>query len=206
MVTIEQNIQGLARAVLSEARAEADQTLADARARAEAVKQQAQSRAETVRETILTRAQQQSEELRSRAVASAQLKARRLQLERREVLLGRVFETVQQRLPALQKWTDYPDIVEQLVREGVAQLKADVVRVYADGQTMALLDDARLQRLSQALGIDVQRGEVLEQGTGVILETIDGHRQFDNTLEARLLRMRDELRAAVYRLLMGEAL
>lgn len=206
MTTIEQNIQGLARAVLNEARAGAKQALVDARARVEAIQQQAQSRADTVRTSILTQARQQAEQIRGQMVASAQLQARRLQLERREALLNRIFEASKGRLSAVQGWTEYPEIVQQFVREGVTQLTAEAVRVHADQHTMALLDDTILGRLSHALGIDIQRGNVLEQGTGVIVETVDGHRQFDNTLEARLGRIQDELRAPVYHLLMGESL
>jgi vacuolar-type H+-ATPase subunit E/Vma4 len=38
------------------------------------------------------------------------------------------------------------------------------------------------------------------------VETVDGRRQYDNTLEVRLGRMRNSLRSSVYRLLMGESL
>jgi V/A-type H+-transporting ATPase subunit E len=206
MATIEQNIQNLARAVLNEARAEAEQSLSDARARAEAIQQQAQARADAVRTSILAQARQRAEQIRNQAVASAQLEARRLQLERREALLNRVFEAAKGRLSAVQGWSDYAEIVQQFVREGAAQLQADAIRVHADQQAMKLLDDTLLGRLSHALGIDVQRGNVLERGIGVIVETVDGHRQFDNTLEARLRRMQEELRSPVYHLLMGESL
>jgi vacuolar-type H+-ATPase subunit E/Vma4 len=48
-------------------------------------------------------------------------------------------------------------------------------------------------------------GETLEQGTGVVVETLDGHRQLDNTLETRLKRMEEALRTPVYRILTGES-
>ena len=206
MVTTEQSIQGLARAVMTEAQAQAEQTLTDARARAEAIQQQAQARTEKMRESILQQAQQQAALIRSQAMASAQLEAKRLQMERREALLNRVFETARQRLTAVQGWTTYPDVVQQLVREGATQLNAEAILVHADQRTMDLLPDTVMQSLSQALGIELQRGNLLERGIGVIVETIDGHRQFDNTLEARLNRWQDTLRTPVYHLLMGESL
>jgi vacuolar-type H+-ATPase subunit E/Vma4 len=52
----------------------------------------------------------------------------------------------------------------------------------------------------------VQLGTSLTEGTGVIVETAEGHRQYDNTLEARLSRLQEELRSPVYRLLLGESL
>jgi len=109
-------------------------------------------------------------------------------------------------LSAVQGWGGYPDIVQQLVREGATQLGAETMLVHADRRTMELLPDAVLRRLSQALGVELQRGDLLAQGIGVIVETVDGHRQFDNTLEARLRRWQDTLRTPVYHLLMGESL
>jgi len=38
----------------------------------------------------------------------------------------------------------------------------------------------------------------------VIVQTPDGHLNFDNTLETRLARMQNPLRADVFRLLTGE--
>ncbi|MBN1582982.1 MAG: hypothetical protein JXA89_19895 [Anaerolineae bacterium] len=206
MVTTEQSIQGLTRAVMTEAQAQAEQTLTDARVRAEAIQQQAQARADKMRESILQQAQQQAALIRSQAMASAQLEAKRLQMERREALLNRVFETARQRLTAVQGWTTYPDVVQKLVREGAIQLNAEAILVHADQRTMDLLPDTVMENLSQSLSIELQRGAVLKQGIGVIVETIDGHRQFDNTLEARLGRWQDTLRTPVYHLLMGESL
>ncbi len=54
-------------------------------------------------------------------------------------------------------------------------------------------------------GVRLRAGEPLARGTGVVLETPDGHRRYDNTLETRLARMQDGLRAPVYHILMGEA-
>jgi vacuolar-type H+-ATPase subunit E/Vma4 len=53
--------------------------------------------------------------------------------------------------------------------------------------------------------VQLQAGPVFDQGIGVIVETMDGHLQFDNTLETRLSRMQNSLRARVYELLTGES-
>ena len=49
-------------------------------------------------------------------------------------------------------------------------------------------------------------GDVLEEGTGVIVDASDGHLHFDNTLETRLSRLQSSLRSSVYHVLMGEKL
>jgi vacuolar-type H+-ATPase subunit E/Vma4 len=205
MKSMDESVKALSRAVWGEARAEAEQILADAKAKADVALQRAQEQAAAEREEILKRAQQEVEHIRSQAIAAAQLRARTLQLERREKLLDRVFDTARQRLPSIQQWADYDQIVCQLIKEAMAHLGADAARIRADEQTWALLSEDVLSELSKELGVQLQLGTPLEHGIGIIAETVDGRRQYDNTLEARLSRQQDTLRAPVYRLLMGES-
>jgi vacuolar-type H+-ATPase subunit E/Vma4 len=80
------------------------------------------------------------------------------------------------------------------------------VQVQADEKTRKFFTDGVLDGISKENEATIQLGEPLEHGLGVIVETLDGHRQYDNTLETRLVRFRDTLRMSVYHLLMGEQL
>jgi V/A-type H+-transporting ATPase subunit E len=206
MKSVEESTRALSRAVLSDVRAEAEQIKADARAKAEAIRQRAQEQAEAERGKNLEHAHQEADRIRSQAIAAAQLKARTLQLERREKLLNEVFDAARQRLPMVQQWTDYEQIVRQLAREAMEHLGAETVRIRADELAQAVLADGVLAEIAKESGVQLQLGEPLERGTGVIAETVDGHRQYDNTLEARLSRWQDALRSPVYHLLMGKSL
>ena len=206
MESIEKNIKALSRAVMKKAHADADQILADAKAKADAMHEQAQQQADKEREEILERARQKAERIRSQGVAAAQLKARTLKLEQREKLLDDVFAAVRQRLPGVQQWTDYDQIVRHLVREAVAQLRIEEGLVRADGAAQEILSAGALAELAEELSVNLQLDELLEHGVGVIAKTPDGHREYDNTLEARLNRWQEELRFSVYHLLMGESL
>jgi vacuolar-type H+-ATPase subunit E/Vma4 len=114
----------------------------------------------------------------------------------------------------VQQWTDYSQIVRHLSYEAVAQLGAPSARIRADEQTRAILAGGpaggpaggMLAEIASQAGVELELGEPLQRGTGVTAETVDGHRQYDNTLEARLSRLRGALRAPVYHLLMGESL
>lgn len=198
------DIQALGSAIKGDARGEADQILADAQARAEDIRQQAQAQADTERETILQRARQEAGTLRSHAAAAAQLEAQTLKLKRREQLLERVFAEARQQLASALQWPDYEQIARHLVREAAKRLGADEVLVRADEGTRKVLEDDVLADLGEELGMHLRAGELLAQGTGVVLETPDEHRRYDNTLETRLARMQDGLRAPVYHILMGE--
>ncbi|MCD6290907.1 MAG: hypothetical protein J7M34_10430 [Anaerolineae bacterium] len=154
----------------------------------------------------MARAQREAEDIRNQAIAAAQLQAQMLRLQHREGLLDRVFKAAREKLTTIPQWSDYDQIVHHLAVEAIARLGAPEVRIRADERTMSLLTEDTLAAIAKETGVQVQLGEKLERGTGVIVETPDGHRQYDNTLETRLDRQQEALRPLVYRLLMGESL
>ena len=97
MNTETQDIEMLERAILTEVRDEAEQIKAEAEEKADAIRKRAQEQAEAERQAILDRAREEAERLRGQAVATAQLKARSLQLAHREQLLERVFKALADR-------------------------------------------------------------------------------------------------------------
>jgi vacuolar-type H+-ATPase subunit E/Vma4 len=206
MKSVEESTRALSRAVLSEARADAEQIKTSAKAKADAVRQHAQDQSEAERDEILKHARQKASRIHSQAVAAAQLKARTLRLERREKLLNSIFDAARKQFVTVQEWTDYDQIARQLTREAVVHLGAEKARILADERTRAVLTDGVLSEVSKETGVQLQLGEPLERGTGVIAETMDGHRNYDNTLEARLERWQNALRSPVYHLLMEESL
>ena len=197
-------IQALERAIMEEARGEADQILTDARTEAQNIRRQAQAQADAEREAILQRAQRETQDLHDHTSAAAQLEAQTLKLQRRERLLERVFDAARQKLVSAPEWPDYEQVVHQLVREAVERLGAGEVVVKADGVAQKMLGDTMLAELERELNARLHLGESLTQSTGVVVETPDGHRQVDSTLETRLARMRQELRTPVYHILLGE--
>ena len=134
------------------------------------------------------------------------MKARTLELEQREKLLEQVFGTARQQLDSVQKSTDYEKTAQRLLNEALVRLGAAKVVVRADATTQKLFSAAVLEKISKELNIQMKLGEPLKQGTGVVVETEDGRRQYDNTLETRLARLQDTLRSPVFHLLMGEPL
>lgn len=206
MVSIDENIKVLSRAVLNDVQGSAEQILAQAKTKAEGIRQQAQEQAEAERAKIMEQASVEAERVRSQVVATSQLKARTKLLEQREKLLEEVFDTAKQRLPSVLRGSDYEKTAQRLFREALLQLGADTAIVRADEETLKSLTTSILEDMSKETQVQIQLGDPLEKGLGVIAETEDGHRQYDNTLETRLKRMQDTLRTSVNRILMGEAL
>jgi len=203
MKTEVEDIEMLERAILTEARDETEQIIAEAKKKAEAVRKRAQEQAEEERKAILERASQDAERLRSQAVATAQLKARSLQLAHREQLLERVFKAVKEKLPEVQKRPDYDQVVAMLLREALTQLRVNKAVVRADETTQKTLKKS-LDEISKELNVELTMGDVLEEGIGVVVDAADGKLHYDNTLETRLNRLQSTLRSSVYQILTGE--
>ncbi|MCI0554745.1 MAG: hypothetical protein L0287_27680 [Anaerolineae bacterium] len=204
MKTEAEDIDMLELAILTEARDEADQIKAEAKEKADAIRQRAHGQAEAERKAILDRAREDAERIRGQAVATAQLKARSSQLAHREQLLERVFKAVKEKLPHVQKRPDYDQIAAMLLREAITQLRVNKADIRADETSQQSLKKSALNEISKELNAELTIGDVLEEGTGVVVDAADGKLHYDNTLETRLNRLHSTLRSSVYQMLTGE--
>ena len=207
MRSLDENIESLSRALLSEARADAEQILAEAKAKADGIRQKAQEKAAAERAEILERARQEAERLRGQVVATTQMKARTMELAHREKLLDGVFAEARKKLPSVQQWTNYDEIARRLLRESLVQLKPSQAIFQADEKSLEVLAAVVLDEISKEMKVELlAAGEPLKKGIGVVVESGDGHLVYDNTLDTRLDRLQNTLRSPVYRILIGETL
>ncbi|HEY2980092.1 MAG TPA: V-type ATP synthase subunit E family protein [Anaerolineales bacterium] len=204
MKTETQDIEMLARAILTEAREEAEQLQAEANEKADAIRKRAQEQAEAERKAILDRAQQDAERLRSQAVATVQLKTRSTQLGNRELLLDKVFDEADKQLAAITKRPEYDRIAAMLLREALTQLTVTQAEIMADEATQKALKKGALDEIAKELKGEFKLGVVLDEGIGVVVTAAGGKLKYDNTFETRLNRLRSSLRSAVHKVLMGE--
>jgi vacuolar-type H+-ATPase subunit E/Vma4 len=200
-----QDVEELERAIMIEAREEAEQIQVEARAQADAIRKRAQAEAAAERKAILERANQDAERLRSQAMATAQLQSRSLQLEHREKLLDGVFEEAKKQLGAVLDRPNYDAIAALLLREALTQLRVDKAVVRADESTQKALKKGALDQLAKELNGEFTLGSALEEGMGLVVDAADGRIHYDNTLETRLSRLQGTLRSSVYKVLMGES-
>jgi len=204
MKTEVEDIDMLAQAILTEARDEADQIKAEAKERADAIRRHAEEQAESERKSILDRAHQDADRLHSQVIATAQLKARSVQLAFREKMLDSVFEEARQKLETVKQRADYDKITASLLREALLQLQANKAQITADDSAQLFLKNRALADASKEFNGEFSLGPVLEEGTGVVVDTADGRLHYDNTLENRLSRLQNTLRSSVYKVIMGE--
>ena len=198
-------VQVLERAIMEIAEQEIQKILEEARAKADSLQKQAEIKAEAESARILEEAQQTVKKLFDQATAKAQLEAQMLKLQRREQVLQHAFDKARQQLATIPQRPDYVDIVQRLISEAATYLDSEAFVVQADAATNHVLDGAFLEDLAQQLNVHLERGPKLEEGTGIVLTTPDGHRRYDNTLETRLTRLQDNIRTAVFHILAGDA-
>ena len=199
-----ENIVELERAILIEAREEAEQMQVEAKEKAEAIHKRAQEQAESERKAVLDRAREDADRLRSQSTATAQLKARSSQLEHREKVLDNVFTEVKKQLDAVKKRPDYDAIAALLLREALTQLRVGKADIRADESTQKALKKGALDEIAKELKGEFTISGALDEGTGVVVDASAGKIHYDNTLETRLSRLQNTLRASVYKVLMGE--
>ncbi|HEX2696125.1 MAG TPA: V-type ATP synthase subunit E family protein, partial [Anaerolineales bacterium] len=169
MKTEVEDIGMLSQAILHEARDEAEQIKAEAKEKADAIRKRTQEQAASERQAILDRAKEDAERIRSQVIATAQLKARSLELEHREKLLDGAFEAAKKQLDSIKKRPDYDSIVASLLREAVTQLKATKAQVRADDSAQKSLKKGALDEISKELNGEFTFGAALDEGIGVVV-------------------------------------
>lgn len=119
--------------------------------------------------------------------------------EHREQLLEIVFSKVQDRLPNVPNEPNYPEALMGLVQEAIGQLQSKNVVLHFDVKSRELIPEETLKILDSELGIQIEIGENLTEGTGVVATDTKGHRTFENTLQRRLERRWKDLEARFLR-------
>jgi vacuolar-type H+-ATPase subunit E/Vma4 len=178
----------LTRAVLDDARRQADAIVARARQQATAAVAQATAEAELARQERLTAAQAEAVRRTEAIHASISVAIGRLRATRVEALLQSLYDAARQRLVARQGY-DYRETLVALVAEAAEQMggTALVVRLSpADRATVA-------DRLGQFMLVE---DPAITEGGAVVLDA-DGRREWDNQLPARLDRLWPELRRQI---------
>ena len=172
---------------------QAEQIRAAARAEADAIRAAAQREGET-------RGRRRAAEI----LAVATARRRMSLLQARESLIDEALAQVRARLSDVASRPAAADLLAELIREGLASLPAGPVRARVAPSDAALLAPAALAALGAGRWeLSLEPSAV--PGGGVILETADGRLRFDNSLDARGRRRRDDLRRLAASVLLPDA-
>ncbi len=200
-----------AQLIIEEINREAEQKinyiLNQAREEAEKIRAEAERRARARAEWILRKAQTQAEIEKQRIIAGAKLEVRKKKLALQEELIGEVLKALREKLMELPEEEYYRMLVDLTV-QGIREINEDRVFISSNKATLELIErnfEDFAARVREKLGRDVEitPGEETDTIGGVLIENPDRTVRVDNRFEARMERLRSELRAEIAGVLFG---
>jgi V/A-type H+-transporting ATPase subunit E len=193
----------------------ASQIIEDARKCAERIKQRAEAEARTVTaeaaQSVTAARDGALQEAKARAArrervnrALIQQEVRRLRLQRRQEILERARAETERRLAELAAGPAYRGSLKNLALRAIQAMSGSRFQLVLrpeDRQACGewLLAEVRADA-REKLGRDVELAladETLEASGGLIVKGADGHEAADQTFEARLRRLWDQVRAEI---------
>lgn len=162
----------------------------------------AEAEAEATR--ISDQQRRQAEALRRQIIGSAEMTSRNKTLEIVEDNLNAAFSQALQKLASSTDGPDYGRVLKALVLEGVDFVGGDEFVVTANPKDQQLLQST-IDSIARERGVEIKRSDSRLQGSvgGVVVSSADGFVTFDNTFEARMERLKPELRKQIAQLFTG---
>lgn len=156
-------------------------------------------------EKILKEARDKGEIARKRLLSSVNLEVKRSKLRAREEIVSAVHERVGKALADYRKSGDYASVLTGLVLEAVSVLEGDSFVVWANAEDMDLVKESVFPAVLTAVKEGRSSKYTLEAkpferpvSGGVQVGVPGGHVIYDNTFEARLYRLREEIRNIIF--------
>ncbi len=189
--------------ILTDARTKAERILKAARREVEKMTKTAQDEARQTEKETMEEADKRADALTRVIRASTEPAMRRIQLDVREKVLLDIISEARKALLNRDS-QDYPQMLAALTAEAAELLGGGQLVAHISRQDFDRFGDdlsQRLQARDPGATIEVRFAEDIEWG--VIVRTVDGTRQVDNTIDARLQRIYPVLRRNVADTLFG---
>lgn len=191
--------------VSDEALAEMVQSISESKKSALAVvlKNMGEAQAEVVK--IAEQQKRQAEALKRQIIGSAEMTSRNKTLEIVEENLYDAFSRALDKLADSTSSLEYNRVLKALVVEGVDIVGGNSFVVAGNSRDQQLLQ-LIVEQVSHDRNVSIVRSDSRVSGTvgGVVVSSSDGFVTFDNTFEARLERLKPELRKQMAQLFMAQ--
>lgn len=191
--------------VSDEALAEMVQSISESKKSALAVvlKNMGEAQAEVVK--IAEQQKRQAEALKRQIIGSAEMTSRNKTLEIVEENLHDAFSRALDKLADSTSSLEYNRVLKALVVEGVDIVGGNSFVVAGNSRDQQLLQ-LIVEQVSHDRNVSIVRSDSRVSGTvgGVVVSSSDGFVTFDNTFEARLERLKPELRKQMAQLFMAQ--
>jgi len=193
--------------ILKDARAKADKILAKAGATEETILAQAKEEAENYYDTAIRDAQTRAEQEKKRIFGNLPLEEQRIARRTRENVIEKAIGQALQIISLGEKF-DYPASLKLLIIEGALSLGEDTIDCRIRKEDEQILSETFVKSIQDEISAHNHKQAKIrivadpeQRKSGVILESADGRKVFDNTYPARFKRMKNEIRLKIAELL-----
>lgn len=179
--------------IISKATSESDKILADGEVKAQAEKQ-----------AIIDSANKQAEMKYQQIISEAKVNARRKELEAREELIEKAFRIASEKIEKLasENSANYVESLKVMIKDASIQVGGTQLEILVredDVDNVKSMIDEVSEYVTKETGNETSFiiGEPLDIIGGAVVRTVDGEVEVKNTIEARMLRYRKQLRSEV---------
>ncbi len=181
---------------------EIDKILSRAKRTAESRLDEARKTAKAETDEILAAGTARAELERRRIISDLSLETKKVTLKARGELVEEALAQVRARLEKARGTPEYRETLKALIVEGIVALDRPEVTVSVSAADAAMANEAFFKETAGECGRQVSitpAADLDEKAMGAIVRTADGSMLFDNTIDARMERLADELQLIVSR-------
>ena len=200
-----EQVEKIEEIIINEAKEKAENIIAKAKEKAKKVLDEAKREAEKEAEEIINKRKTEAEAEARRILSEAKLEARLKILNAKEQLISEAFDEAIKNLKEFSQSTQYKNALENLIKDAAIIMGGGDLEVLLPENTNVDLD---LSKIAKEVGnqtgvktsLSISKERIRSIG-GVIVRSKDRLLTVDNTFEARLERLREQLRVNVANLL-----
>jgi V/A-type H+/Na+-transporting ATPase subunit E len=141
---------------------------------------------------IISDSKKEAEKIEKQIIGSSDLEARNSQLLLLEKSIDRVFTTALDKISNVERNADYANLIKNLLDESTKILGTTKVIISTNSKDKDLVQSA----LSKYPGAELSPETIVCIG-GVVVKSKDGAMKFDNTLDARIQRLKPLIRKEI---------
>lgn len=141
---------------------------------------------------IISEGKKEADKIKKQIIGSADLKSRNKQLMTLEQAVDDVFAKALERIENIQGDADYTQLIKTLLDESTGILGTTNVRVFTNSKDRNAVQSAA----SEFTGAELSDEEIDCIG-GIVVQSKDGTMKFDNTIDARIERLKPLIRKEI---------
>ena len=196
-----EQIEKIEEIIINEAKAKAEEIITKAKEKAQKILDEAKREAEKEVNEIINRRKADAEARARRIISEARLEARLKLLNAKEEVISNAFDTALERLKEFCQTPEYKEVLENLIKDAAITIGGGNLEVLLSENTNIEPDLSKIakeieKQTGTATSIVISKDKVKSIG-GAIVRSLDQSFTLDNTFEARLERVREQLRVSV---------